>query len=68
MRGLCPPARTLRCDTPLKNFWFRLEIGVPNTGPGSTLLTLGPFVPAEQHLALEDSHYYLKHELALAGA
>jgi hypothetical protein len=30
-------------------------------------LVLGPFFPSEQHLSLEESHYYIQQEVPLAG-
>ena len=52
---------------PRQNFWFRLQVELPEDPSTGKRLVLGPFMPSEQHLALEATHYQLEQEFALAG-
>ena len=60
-------AAWVRRRAPRQNFWFRLQVELPEDPTTGRRLVLGPFMPSEQHLALEATHYQLEQEFSLAG-
>jgi len=47
----------------IQNYWFHLEV----VRKGEESATLGPFSPSEQHLDMEDSHYFIFQDIPLEG-
>jgi len=51
----------------IQNFWFRVEIEYDDGWLDDRPTVLGPFFPAEQHIVLADSHYYIEQDFILSG-
>jgi len=49
----------------LQNFWFRLEIEKRIAGLTDDTMLWSPFTPAEQHISMSDSHFYIEQEISL---
>ena len=47
----------------IQNFWFNLEV----VRSFVDTYSLGPYTPTEQHLTLDDSHYFIEQNIILPG-